>query len=74
MHLREVLKKKLVGKVNQPFWIGDSCMASAAGTDRTVSDRIAGLKGVCATDNNNNNNKSFIDTLRTQLQIGKLVQ
>ena len=36
--------------MTQPFWIGDSCMASAAGTDRTVSDRIAGLRGVCASD------------------------
>ena len=50
MHLRVILKKKLVGKVSQPFWIGDSCMASAAGTDRTVTDRIAGLRGVCAAD------------------------
>jgi hypothetical protein len=27
----------LVGRVGQPFWVADSCMASVAGTDRKVT-------------------------------------
>ena len=50
MHLREVLKKKVVGKVDVKFRIADSCMASDAGMDKTILDRIGSLKQFSAPD------------------------
>jgi len=50
MHLRDVLKKKLVGKLNSNFWISDSCLATNVNTGATVTERCAGLKSVFAQD------------------------
>jgi len=50
IHLRDTLKKKLVGKITDSFWVCDSCMASTAGKDCTVPDRVVGIKPFCAND------------------------
>jgi len=50
IHLREVLKKKLVGKTAANFWISDSCLAGTVKTGCTVTERCTSLKTVFAQD------------------------
>jgi len=50
MHLRDILKKKLVGQLDTKFRVADSCMASSAGTDKTVTERVTGLKDSLSND------------------------
>jgi len=50
IHLRDILKKKVVGRVGQPFWIADSCLASKTDTDCTVPGRLVGMTNVYAKD------------------------
>ena len=50
MHLREVLKKKLVGKLSAKFWICDSCLAGSFNPNCTITERKASLESVFTAD------------------------
>jgi len=50
VHLREVLKKKLVGKLKINFWVADLCMAGDHNNDCTILERLQSLKNFSAAD------------------------
>jgi len=50
LHLRDVLKRKLVGKLDGKFWLTDSCMASTVASDKTARERAESLRAVSAQD------------------------
>ena len=50
LHLREVLKRKLVSKLEGRFWVTDSCMATNVASDKTAKDRAESLRAVSAKD------------------------
>jgi hypothetical protein len=50
MHLRDTLKRKLVGKLGDKFWLADSSMTSDVGNDKTSKDRAEGMRSVSASD------------------------
>jgi len=50
IHLRDTLKRRVVGKLGEKFWLADSCMASEISHDKTSKDRAESMRTVSAAD------------------------
>jgi hypothetical protein len=50
LHVRDVLKRKLLNKLDGKFWLADSCMASTVSADKTAKERAESLRTVSAMD------------------------